>query len=783
MTLSVESFVGKKLDHFILDEFIANGAMGMVFKATDMILNRTVAIKLIATTEVLDSRTLTEAKKRLLAEARAAGRLSHPNVVGIYSYGEADGLQYICMEYVNGRTLSELLSEKKVLDLEMAVSIIERVLEALEAANRENIVHRDIKPSNIMITPEGAVKVMDFGIAKLPSLSMTVTGAVLGTPFYMSPEQITGQKVDIRSDLFAVGVVFYQMLTGARAFEGEGTASLAYKIVNVDPIPPNVLNTQVPPRLVGIIGKALAKDPALRYQNPGEMLADVRRIQTEADGSSKAIETEATVICVTPAAETPVAAAVEAVTRSKERTAGPVSGPMSGQEAPIERDRTAVTPAFRAEGEADAVAAETVIGTPEEGTGLRKETPGPVASKAPVRQESYEEPRPVVQPDIPPKREPARTAKKGAGAPRSEPPRVSPEGEKKPGSGRMLAIGAVLLIFCILGIYAALRMFQKPVREDVASLGPPGLVSQSGGAGQTQEGGATQGTPSVKTPESTSPAVSSPAQSDGTTAPSASALVAQAKGQMAGNPAGARQLAEEAVRLDPGNLEGILLLAGILADSNEFARAIQYYRQAVQIDGRSADIRFALGSAYMLQGSYDEAVASFEAGLGLSADNRDDVLTSLGVCYLKKGSTAMALSSFQRAVAVNPSNAEAQRYIESLSAASVQPSTVPASTAPASSTTAGVTPQGSYDAANAQKAPSPSVSLPTGPTGGESSGSPSAGSVPVESTMTPDQAKPVQRMQTRTGLKQTEEVSIDLGGGQGSPSGSDSAAGRPATGQ
>ncbi len=277
------SLVGKQIDQFRVDEYVARGAMGMVFKAFDTVLTRTVALKLISKTMSEDATApeaalKEEARKRLIQEAKAAGRLTHPNIVTVHSYGETEDHEYICMEFVPGKTLAHVLAEKKVLEPSEALPIFEQILEALVAANEEQIVHRDIKPSNIMITTTNRVKVMDFGIAKLPSFSMTMTGAILGTPYYMSPEQITGQEVDIRSDIFSLGAVLYQALTGERPFEGQNTAAITYQIMNVEPPPPVDRKADIPPFLSAIVQKALAKDPNQRYQVPEEMLRDLGRV-------------------------------------------------------------------------------------------------------------------------------------------------------------------------------------------------------------------------------------------------------------------------------------------------------------------------------------------------------------------------------------------------------------------------------------------------------------------------------------------------------------------------
>ncbi|HBD08672.1 MAG TPA: hypothetical protein DCZ69_10465, partial [Syntrophobacteraceae bacterium] len=295
-----EDLIGKQIDQFRLDRFIARGAMGIVYKAFDTVLARTVALKLISrqVTDGLSTQDINaqeEARKRLIQEAKAAGRLTHPNIITIHSYGESENFDYICMEYVTGKTLTQLLNVRKILPIEEAIPIIEQVLMALDAASREQIVHRDIKPSNIMITEDGRVKVMDFGIAKLPSLSMTTTGTVLGTPYYMSPEQISGQKLDSRSDIFSLGAVMYQVLTGERPFEAENTATLVYKIVQTEPIPAKIRNSSVSESVSNMIIKAMAKNPGQRYQTPREMLQALKAILSPGAGEVRE-ESDATII-------------------------------------------------------------------------------------------------------------------------------------------------------------------------------------------------------------------------------------------------------------------------------------------------------------------------------------------------------------------------------------------------------------------------------------------------------------------------------------------------------
>jgi eukaryotic-like serine/threonine-protein kinase len=301
-----DDLIGKDIDQFRIDEFIGQGAMGVVYKAFDKILHRSVALKLIPKGQGGLSLSMVEARKRLIQEAQAAGCLSHPNIVTIHSYGETDEFQYICMEYIVGQTLSEVLSEKKFLSVTEAIYVVEQILLALEVAHKEQIVHRDIKPTNIMILPDGRAKVMDFGIAKIPSLHLTTTGTVLGTPYYMSPEQITGQSVDIQSDLFAVGAVFYQIITGVKPFEGETTVALAYKIVEVEPVPPRILKTNIPQAVENIIKKALSKNSGTRYQTPRQMLDDLQAYRNrETEAPQRDFETTVRLAPSAPSASAP----------------------------------------------------------------------------------------------------------------------------------------------------------------------------------------------------------------------------------------------------------------------------------------------------------------------------------------------------------------------------------------------------------------------------------------------------------------------------------------------
>jgi len=267
--LDPQSLIGKEIRHYKLEKLIAKGSAGLVFKARDIMLDRVVALKLIAKNDAMPHAI--ESRRRFILEAQSAGGLSHPGIVTVYSYGETDEYQFICMELVRGHTLAEILEEEKRLSVRRALNLFQQVLFALEASHRAGIVHRDIKPSNLMVSRDGRLKIMDFGIAKVSSLSITTVGTILGTPYYMSPEQITGSKVDIRSDLFSVGAVLYQSLTGEKPFDAETSTGLAYQIVNVEPVSPIVNNPDIPQIICDIIHKSMMKAPGERYQSPSEM--------------------------------------------------------------------------------------------------------------------------------------------------------------------------------------------------------------------------------------------------------------------------------------------------------------------------------------------------------------------------------------------------------------------------------------------------------------------------------------------------------------------------------
>jgi serine/threonine-protein kinase len=267
-----------QLGRYIIDSEIGRGAMGVVFKATDSVLQRTVAVKTVNMAMEKDHADKYEA--RFYQEARAAGALNHPNIVTVYDAGKAGDVVYMAMEYIQGVELRSLLVEGQPMGVAQAISIAAQVAEGLGYAHQQGVVHRDIKPANIMVVSDGPVKITDFGIARMrASADLTQTGVMLGSPKYMSPEQVIGKRADHRSDIFSLGVILYEMLTGAGPFAGENVTALMYQIVNFVPPAPSSVNRQVPEMLDFVIAKMLAKPLEERYQDARDLAKDLRECE------------------------------------------------------------------------------------------------------------------------------------------------------------------------------------------------------------------------------------------------------------------------------------------------------------------------------------------------------------------------------------------------------------------------------------------------------------------------------------------------------------------------
>jgi len=279
-----------KLGRFELVSEIGRGAMGIVYKAKDPMLERTVAIKTINLTMDKDGAEMYE--KRFYQEARAAGGLNHPNIVTIYDIGHSESLCYMAMEYIEGAELRTLLLPGKPLPVQKVLSIASQVAEGLAYAHERGVVHRDIKPANIMVPESGPVKITDFGIARMRTSNVqTQTGMMMGSPKYMSPEQVIGKRADHRADLFSLGVILYEMLTGAAPFTGESVNAVMYQIVNFVPPAPSAINPASPPALDRIVARMLAKALDERAQSAAEIARGLRDCEHQVHGAPSATST------------------------------------------------------------------------------------------------------------------------------------------------------------------------------------------------------------------------------------------------------------------------------------------------------------------------------------------------------------------------------------------------------------------------------------------------------------------------------------------------------------
>lgn len=267
------------LGRYQVDKELGKGAMGIVYLGKDPKIGRTVAIKTMALSQEFEATELEDVKSRFFREAETAGRLSHPNIVQIFDAGEEHDLAYIAMEFIKGHDLTRHIKANNLLPVAEVMKFVADAADALDYAHTNGVIHRDIKPANMMLVESTkTIKLMDFGIARLSDSSKTKTGMVLGTPSYMSPEQLSGKKVDGRSDLFSLGVTFYQLLTGSLPFHGESMATLMFKIANEPHVIATVVRPDLPESLNAIIDHALKKNPDERYQRGAEFSRDIRTI-------------------------------------------------------------------------------------------------------------------------------------------------------------------------------------------------------------------------------------------------------------------------------------------------------------------------------------------------------------------------------------------------------------------------------------------------------------------------------------------------------------------------
>ena len=269
-----------QLGRYLIQSELGRGAMGVVYRATDSVLERTVAVKTV--NMALEREGADKYEARFYQEARAAGGLNHPNIVTVYDAGKAGDVVYMAMEYIEGVELRTLIGNGQALGVAQALSIAAQVAEGLAYAHERGVVHRDIKPANIMVVANGPVKITDFGIARMrASADLTQTGVMLGSPKYMSPEQVIGRRADHRSDIFSLGVILYEMLCGTAPFNGENVTALMYQIVNFAPPAPSSINGAIPEMLDLITAKMLAKPLDDRYADARDVARDLRECERQ----------------------------------------------------------------------------------------------------------------------------------------------------------------------------------------------------------------------------------------------------------------------------------------------------------------------------------------------------------------------------------------------------------------------------------------------------------------------------------------------------------------------
>lgn len=297
----------KQLGRYEIVRVLGSGAMGIVYEGLDAKLNRRVAIKTIIKSALANSEQAADYSTRFMREAQAVAHLSHSNIVAVYDFGEEGDIAYFVMEFIEGNELKQYIESGVRFALPKSLDLMIKLLDALDYAHSQGIVHRDIKPANIMIDKTGKLKLTDFGVVKfVDSQDGTQAGTMVGTPGYMSPEQILGTSISPRSDIFAAGVVLYQLLTGKKPFTGDGIFAIQQKIVNEDPPPPSSIDPALPPVFDQIIGKALAKKPEQRYAHASEFADDLRRflLMDATQPPAAAQDVEKTIVSASGAAQT-----------------------------------------------------------------------------------------------------------------------------------------------------------------------------------------------------------------------------------------------------------------------------------------------------------------------------------------------------------------------------------------------------------------------------------------------------------------------------------------------
>lgn len=292
-----------QLGRYQISGVIGKGAMGVVYKGKDPSINRTVAIKTIHPYH-LESDSGAELRNRFKREAQAAGQCQHPNIVTVYEFADDQGIPFIAMEYIVGNELREIQKTPDLLDVSQKLKVIIQVLQALLYAHNRRILHRDIKPANIIMLEDGTVKITDFGIARLDGSDITQTGFIVGTPSYMSPEQIRGEQLDQRSDLFSVGVVLYEMLTGGKPFAETDATATIHAVLHKEPPPPSEINPRLSKTLDPVVERGLQKDRRLRFNNATDFIDAINKaceqsLETDDSDATEVLAMPVTVILPT----------------------------------------------------------------------------------------------------------------------------------------------------------------------------------------------------------------------------------------------------------------------------------------------------------------------------------------------------------------------------------------------------------------------------------------------------------------------------------------------------
>lgn len=273
----------KNIGKYKITSILGKGAMGIVYRALDPDINREVAVKTIRFDLVSEEGDREEMMERFIREAQSAGKLTHPNIITIYDVGKEEEMTYIVMQLIEGRSLQKVISSGEKISTQELIQLMDQLCKALDYAHDNGIVHRDIKPANILLDKEGKPFIVDFGVARLETSTLTQSGTTLGTPSYMSPEQVMGKKVDRRSDIFSLGGILYELLTGKRAFQAQSITTVIYKIIHEEPIALTEVKKGLPIGFEQIVCKALAKDPKDRYQNCAEFATDLQNFDQLSD--------------------------------------------------------------------------------------------------------------------------------------------------------------------------------------------------------------------------------------------------------------------------------------------------------------------------------------------------------------------------------------------------------------------------------------------------------------------------------------------------------------------